>query len=105
MSAYWVNAAAGSDNAVGDQAHPWKTLQHAANISNPGDYIRTTGTFAAGFSLDPLDKVSMAYASISYPADGDAKAAATDLRSALQKIAQFIAASGSFTTAAVKKLL
>lgn len=39
-----------------------------------------------GFSLDPLDKVSMAYASISYPADADAKAAMTDLKTTLQKI-------------------
>jgi hypothetical protein len=28
---------------------------------------------ATGFSLDPLPKVGMAYASISYPADGDAE--------------------------------
>ncbi len=41
---------------------------------------------AAGFSLDPLPKVGMAYASISYPADGDAKAADSDLRATLQKI-------------------
>ena len=39
-----------------------------------------------GFSLDPLDKVGMAYASISYPADADAKTATADLRTTLQKI-------------------
>jgi zinc protease len=41
---------------------------------------------ATGFSLDPLPKVGMAYASISYPADADAKAAGTELRTTLQKI-------------------
>ncbi|HEY4264612.1 MAG TPA: pitrilysin family protein [Micropepsaceae bacterium] len=41
---------------------------------------------AAGFSLDPLPKVGMAYASISYPADADAKAAQNELRTTLQKI-------------------
>lgn len=41
---------------------------------------------ATGFSLDPLDKVGMAYASISYPADADAKAEMSDLRTTIQKI-------------------
>ncbi len=41
-----------------------------------------------GFSLDPLDKVGMAYASISYPADADAKAATAELKRTLQKILQ-----------------
>ena len=41
---------------------------------------------ATGFSLDPLPKVGMAYASISYPADGDAKAAENELRTTLKKI-------------------
>ena len=41
---------------------------------------------STGFSLDPLDRVSMAYASIAYPADADAKAATNDLRTTLQKI-------------------
>lgn len=41
---------------------------------------------ATGFSLDPLDKVGLAYASISYPADADAKAEMTDLRTTLQNI-------------------
>jgi len=43
---------------------------------------------ATGFSLDPLPKVGMAYASISYPADGDAKAAENELRTTLKKILQ-----------------
>ena len=43
---------------------------------------------AANFSLDPLPKVGMAYAAISYPADGDAKAAENDLRTTLKKILQ-----------------
>jgi zinc protease len=41
---------------------------------------------ATGFSLDPLPKVGMAYASISFPADADAKAAEAELRTTLQKI-------------------
>ena len=38
------------------------------------------------FSLDPLDKSSLAYASIAYPADADAKTATSELRMTLQKI-------------------
>lgn len=41
---------------------------------------------STGFSLDPLDKVGMSYASISYPADADAKAEINELRATLQKI-------------------
>ena len=41
---------------------------------------------STGFSLDPLQKIGMGYASISFPADGDAKAAEAELRSTLQKI-------------------
>ena len=39
-----------------------------------------------GFSLDPLPKVGMGYASISFPADADAKTAETELRTTLRKI-------------------
>jgi zinc protease len=41
---------------------------------------------AAGFSLDPLAKVGMGYASISFPADSDAKKSETELRNVLAKI-------------------
>jgi zinc protease len=41
---------------------------------------------STGFSLNPLPKVGMGYASISFPADADAKAAEGELRSTLQKI-------------------
>lgn len=41
---------------------------------------------STGFSLDPLPKVGMAYASISYPADADAKTGQTELRTTLKKI-------------------
>ena len=41
---------------------------------------------STGFSLDPLPKVGMSYATLSFPADGDAKAAESVLRSTLQKI-------------------
>src|SRR5207302_3605328 len=40
----------------------------------------------AGFSLDPLAKIGMGYASISFPADKDAKTAETELRAVLSKI-------------------
>jgi len=40
----------------------------------------------AGFSLDPLAKIGMGYASISFPADKDAKTAETELRGVLSKI-------------------
>jgi zinc protease len=38
------------------------------------------------FSLDPLPNVGMAFATISFPADSDAKAAEAELRATLQKI-------------------
>ncbi|HEX3483867.1 MAG TPA: pitrilysin family protein, partial [Micropepsaceae bacterium] len=41
---------------------------------------------ATGFSLDPLPKIGMAYASISYAADADQKLAESELRTTLQKI-------------------
>jgi zinc protease len=41
---------------------------------------------AAGFSLDPLPKVGMGYASIAYAPDADPKAAETELRNVLAKI-------------------
>jgi zinc protease len=41
---------------------------------------------STGFSLDPLPKVGMAYASISFTADADPKAAEAELRTTLQKI-------------------
>jgi zinc protease len=41
---------------------------------------------SAGFSLSPLPKIGMGYASLSYPAGSDAKAAETELRNVLAKI-------------------
>jgi zinc protease len=41
---------------------------------------------STGFSLDPLPKVGMSYATLAFPADGDAKAAEAELRTTLQKI-------------------
>jgi zinc protease len=41
---------------------------------------------STGFSLDPLQKIGMGYAMISFPADGDAKVSEAELRSTLQKI-------------------
>jgi parallel beta helix pectate lyase-like protein len=36
---YYVDAAAGNDAAAGDSAHPFKTIQHAADLVNPGDVV------------------------------------------------------------------
>src|SRR6266566_2486685 len=36
---YYVDGAAGNDAAAGDSAHPFKTIQHAANLVNPGDVV------------------------------------------------------------------
>src|SRR6266480_4781971 len=36
---YYVDGAAGNDAAAGDSAHPFKTIQHAANPVNPGDVV------------------------------------------------------------------
>ncbi len=41
---------------------------------------------SAGFSLSPLARIGMGYASLSFPADSDAKAAETELRTVLAKI-------------------
>ena len=36
---YYVDANFGSDAAAGDSAHPFQTIQHAANLVNPGDVV------------------------------------------------------------------
>jgi parallel beta-helix repeat protein len=41
----------GSDRADGDAAHPWHTLQHAANWALPGDTIVARSGVYAGFVL------------------------------------------------------
>jgi zinc protease len=42
----------------------------------------------ADFSLDPLPRASLAYAAVSYPAGGDAKAVESDIRTILAKVAK-----------------
>lgn len=36
---YYVDANFGDDGAAGDSAHPFQTIQHAANLVNPGDVV------------------------------------------------------------------
>jgi parallel beta helix pectate lyase-like protein len=36
---YYVDANFGSDTAVGDSAHPFQTIQHAADLVNPGEVV------------------------------------------------------------------
>lgn len=36
---YYVDAAGGDDGAAGDGAHPFRTIQHAADLVNPGDTV------------------------------------------------------------------
>ncbi len=50
-AADFVVAGTGDDTAAGSSAHPWQTLQHAADVVTPGDQITVrAGTFA-GFAL------------------------------------------------------
>ncbi len=37
--AYYVDATLGADAASGDSAHPFQTIQHAADLVNPGDSV------------------------------------------------------------------
>jgi hypothetical protein len=36
---FYVDAGAGDDAAAGDSAHPFQTIQHAADLVNPGDVV------------------------------------------------------------------
>ena len=36
---YYIDAANGDDGAAGDSAHPFQTIQHAADLVNPGDAV------------------------------------------------------------------
>src|SRR5881394_995739 len=36
---YWVDAVSGSDGNAGDSAHAFQTIQHAADVVNPGDWV------------------------------------------------------------------
>jgi len=47
---YYVSPT-GSDTAAGTSAAPWKTLQRAANIVNPGDQVTVRAGNYAGFNL------------------------------------------------------
>jgi len=49
-ASYYV-APAGSDGAAGDSAHPWKTLQYAANKVRPGDVVMVLPGDYVGFAL------------------------------------------------------
>jgi len=49
---YYVSASTGNDSAVGSQAHPWKTVQHAADTVSAGDTVRMEpGTYYEQVSI------------------------------------------------------
>ena len=48
---FYVDAIFGDDAAAGDSAHPFKTVQHAADIVNPGDVVVVrNGVYTSGGS-------------------------------------------------------
>ncbi len=49
---YYVDGAGGADAAAGDSAHPFKTIQHAADLVNPGDVVVVrNGVYTGGQSV------------------------------------------------------
>src|SRR5262245_64545397 len=59
-------ATTGSDAADGSAAHPWQTLQHAADVVNPGDTVVVHAGNYQGFYLD---RDGTAAARITFKAD------------------------------------
>ena len=54
---YYVDAAAGNDAAAGDSAHPFKTIQHAADLVNPGDVVVVrNGLYTGGGSVLDVER-------------------------------------------------
>src|SRR5438046_8769137 len=54
---YYVDGAAGNDAAAGDSAHPFKTIQHAANLVNPGDVVVVrNGVYTGSRSILDLER-------------------------------------------------
>ena len=51
---YYVDAAAGNDGNPGDSAHPFQTVQHAADLVNPGDMVIVRDGVYTGSSSEVL---------------------------------------------------
>jgi len=48
----YVDAATGNDANAGDSAHPFRTIQHAADIVNPGDWVVVrNGVYTGGSTV------------------------------------------------------
>lgn len=54
-STYYVSASAPNDNGLGTQAQPFKTIQHAADIVNPGDTVLVNDGIYTSVSGTPCD--------------------------------------------------
>ena len=52
VPALFYVAPTGSDSAAGDSAHPWRTIQRAANVVGAGDQVIVRAGNYAGFNLD-----------------------------------------------------
>ncbi|PYO98959.1 MAG: hypothetical protein DMD61_08555, partial [Gemmatimonadetes bacterium] len=49
---FYVDANVGDDAASGDGAHPFRTVQHAADLVNPGDVVvMRNGVYTGGGSV------------------------------------------------------
>lgn len=53
----YVDAALGQDAASGDSAHPFQTIQHAADLVNPGDLVIVrNGVYTRGGSVVDIER-------------------------------------------------
>src|SRR5205823_6552497 len=54
---HYVDAAAGNDANAGTSAAPWRTLQHAADVTNPGDtVIVNDGVYTGGANVVTISR-------------------------------------------------
>ena len=54
---YWVDAVSGSDGNAGDSAHAFQTIQHAADVVNPGDWVVVrNGVYRGGSIVVTIDR-------------------------------------------------
>jgi len=54
---FYVDANFGDDAAAGDSAHPFKTVQHAADLVNPGDVVVVrNGVYTSGGSVLDIER-------------------------------------------------
>jgi len=60
---HYVDAAAGNDANAGTSAAPWRTLQHAADVTNPGDtVIVNDGVYTGGANVVTIGRSGTATA-------------------------------------------